>query len=185
MQHGGLIVLICRRTAHLTCKISPLHFIALQMSGWEAITLLLRTSLPIKHSYLSHKRCRWDADSAINPYIFTQLAGLATFSNNNYTTLGTFYKVLLFSVFDLKQENSKSTVFFMFYFRSLLNNTDRQLNRGFSCLVVGFVKWYLTLRRRTVSPDEKIFFKPYMYCGSCFPIPSGCFQNIYKRQYYY
>lgn len=39
----------------------------------------MRTSLPIKHSYLPHKRCRWDTDLAINPYIFIHLTGLAYF----------------------------------------------------------------------------------------------------------
>lgn len=39
----------------------------------------VRTSLPIKHSYRPHKRCRWDTDFAINPYIFIRLTCLAYF----------------------------------------------------------------------------------------------------------
>lgn len=56
---------------------------------------------------------------------------LPTFSNNNYTALDTFYKILLFFyVLDLNNGNSKSVDSFMLCFGSLLNNTDRQLKRG-------------------------------------------------------
>lgn len=49
------------------------------MSGHLGHNSLVRTSLPIKHSYLPHKRCRWDADLAISPYVFIRLACLADF----------------------------------------------------------------------------------------------------------